>query len=388
MNNDDNRMMQKYLEEYRSHDLYFKYYEKDNILNYLNYWIKYYTLEDYSAEIDKFWYQEIGNQEGVGIDTIFSAWYPLKIYFQKLGITIKSGELTKKLEPLKELKDAYLEWIKTNEVDSDIREFINIASERCNVMCYPSGLLANNKNFNQDRGSSYYDQIPVSLAMCFNENKYSFLFGPNKPYSSVEDWICAEKLNNLFNGEVKIENIKNIGKLTKEKKVKWESLSLAELKEIVKEYKKLLLQRKKALNESTNKVNNFAKAAAKIVIETLDKKKQPIHNPVYYFSKYPKIYNLINAILNQTHNKHKVKYTSIKKLNELTNYKALDLLIIDKLDEIKDHPELENILIEIINNLKKEEKQLIVIGTKELKDLNLNPKLHSLLASGLTIKIE
>ena len=69
------------------------------------------------------------------------------------------------------------------------------------------------------------------------------------------------------------------------------------------------------------------------------------------------------------------------------NYIDYDLLIIDDIEKIEKHKNWQENLKHIINEMTNNKKQIILSGTKEIEDVNIDDKLKALMQSGFLIRI-
>lgn len=137
-------------------------------------------------------------------DTIFSAWYPLKMVLECLNDKKFYKQDKYGCDPhhyLKEIQSNIDKLLpKEKKVVQKLYEFFSIANTRGNVMILPNRQM-------QSRGINYLDQMPKTLYECFEGGKFSKYFGKD---FTVKDWVVREHLELFFDGEIKKDRIKPI----------------------------------------------------------------------------------------------------------------------------------------------------------------------------------
>lgn len=149
-------------------------------------------------------------------DTIFSAWYPLKMVLECLNDKKFYKQDKYGCDPhhyLKEIQSNIDKLLpKEKEVVQKLYEFFSIANTRGNVMILPNRQM-------QSRGIDYLDQMPKTLYECFEGGKFSRYFGEDL---TVENWVEREHLEDLFfDGNIKKDRIKSILKSKKANEFYW-----------------------------------------------------------------------------------------------------------------------------------------------------------------------
>lgn len=261
----EDKMMKYYLDEYKCE--YCKksnlniHYTDDSVLNYLYYWYKYWIIFEGkdNVELDKLWkldeqnnfdgnkdnYEKINKlckNKDIHIDTMFSLWMPLKMMLQCLCEDIYHNKGIRYAPSKKSITDYEIIiknelYKKDDELYQIMKKVFSLSSEKCNVFNYP--YVEGKINFNSSRGQRYYDQIPITLKQCLcDDGIYRDLFVDY----SFEQWIKYENLSMLFDGDIKLDCIKNIGPLSKEK-CKWLTTK-RDLLELFKDYQDILTKRK------------------------------------------------------------------------------------------------------------------------------------------------
>jgi hypothetical protein len=251
------------------------YSEQNDIIdNYLNYWILY-KYGFTKNEIDKLWLQDSrysflrNDKNNIHADTIFSAWNPLKKYIELTGkVEInETNKISKDINTLliiKELKKEGKLFENKDELYNSLINFLKSASTVGNVIEYPSYLngTGNKTGYFQKRGGMFSDLFLKSLYECFDDGKFSFLFGnKGSNYKNVSGWIQKQKLEMFFNDEKNINKDNIIRIYNDECKViqccddiNWSNITdKNDFKRVIEKYTKLINERFKRLNKELNK---------------------------------------------------------------------------------------------------------------------------------------
>ena len=137
-------------------------------------------------------------------DTIFSAWYPLKMVLEFLNPAKTFYKKDKYgCDPHRYLKEiqSNIDTLlpKEKEVVQKLYEFFSIANTRGNIMILPNRSM-------QIRGKEYLDQMPKTLYECFPGGEFSKYFNEEL---TVETWVKREHLEEFFiDCEIKKNQIK------------------------------------------------------------------------------------------------------------------------------------------------------------------------------------
>lgn len=181
----------------------------DPVVDYLLYFWEYIKAKDSSEEFRKKHDLDCVHTDGnLYADTIFSFWFPFKMYLQAHYPEYYSGGV--KGTPRKNITDidellGRMPLIKMGKDYHLLSEFASLAQTRENVMILPDRKM-------QKRGVYWLDQMPITLKACFS-GSFSLYFKDR----TVLNWIAEEHLDAFFDGEPSEESIRKLGTVTSDR---------------------------------------------------------------------------------------------------------------------------------------------------------------------------